>query len=130
MLQTSRVTTFTVFELLRENQLRGGNQLGYPPPPSRLGLRYLRFQVLSTCNCVGAKNTCRRIENWKKKKLFFFFYRYQHIIEPKMAFGSLLGCFKWCHKFWLFLNTINLLLNDCIVYSQKISSRNVLLVHI
>ena len=30
MLQNCRVTAFTVFELLRENQLGGGN---YPPPP-------------------------------------------------------------------------------------------------
>ena len=37
MLQNSRVTAFTVFELLRENQLRGGG-LNYPPSPPRLGL--------------------------------------------------------------------------------------------
>ena len=35
MLQNSRVTTFTVFELLRENQL-GGSKITRPP---RLGLR-------------------------------------------------------------------------------------------
>ena len=36
------------------------------------------------------KNTCGLIENWKK--IFFFFsYRYQPIVESKMAFGSLLG---------------------------------------
>ena len=37
MLQNSRVTAFTVFELLRENQLGWGVKL--PPPPARLGLR-------------------------------------------------------------------------------------------
>ena len=37
MLQNSRVTAFTFFELLRENQL-GGVKLP-PPPPPRLGLR-------------------------------------------------------------------------------------------
>ena len=36
MLQNSRVTALTVFELLRENQLGGGLKL--PPPPPRLGL--------------------------------------------------------------------------------------------
>ena len=33
MMQNSRVTAYTVFELLRENQLGGGG------PPSRLGLK-------------------------------------------------------------------------------------------
>ena len=37
MLQDSRVTTFTVFELLRENQLGGGGKITLPPSP-RLGL--------------------------------------------------------------------------------------------
>ena len=37
MLQNSRVTAFTVFELLRENQLGGGVKL-LPPPLPRLGL--------------------------------------------------------------------------------------------
>ena len=37
MLQNSRVTAFTVFELLRENQLGGGVKLP-PPPLLRLGL--------------------------------------------------------------------------------------------
>ena len=37
MLQNSRVTTFTVFELLRENQLGGGGKIT-PPPSPRLGL--------------------------------------------------------------------------------------------
>ena len=36
MLQNSRVTTFTVFELLRESQLGGGVKITTPPP--RLGL--------------------------------------------------------------------------------------------
>ena len=40
-------------------------------------LRYLRYQVLGTCDWTGAEK--------------YFFYRYQPIIEPKMAFGSLLG---------------------------------------
>ena len=31
MLQNSRVTAFTVFELLRENQL--GGKITHPPPP-------------------------------------------------------------------------------------------------
>ena len=40
MLQNSRVTAFTVFELCRENQLGG---LKLPPPPPRLGLNNLRI---------------------------------------------------------------------------------------
>ena len=39
MLQNSSVTAFTVFELLRENQL-GGVKLLLPPPPPRLGLNF------------------------------------------------------------------------------------------
>ena len=58
------------------------------------------------------KNTCAQTENWKKK---LFFYRYQPIIKPKMAFGSLLGHSKWFYKFWSFLNTRKLLLIYCII---------------
>ena len=36
MLQISRVTTFTVFELLRENQLRGGVKLS---PPTQITVK-------------------------------------------------------------------------------------------
>ena len=43
------------------------------------------------------KNTCGQIDNFKK--IFFFFYRYQLSIEPKMAFGSFLGSSKWWYKF-------------------------------
>ena len=65
------------------------------------------------------KHSCGWIDNWKK---FFFFCRYQPIIEPKMGFGSLLGSSKWCYKFSSFWNIRNLLLIDCIiVYCQKIS---------
>ena len=82
-------------------------------------LRYLKFQILCTCDWTGAEKYI-----WpdrKLKKIFFFFYRHQPIIEPKMAFDSLLGSSKWCYKFWSFLNTRNLLLANCIiVYSQKI----------
>ena len=38
MLQISRVKTFTVFELLRENQLRGGVKL-FPPPPTQIRVK-------------------------------------------------------------------------------------------
>ena len=40
MLQNSRVTAFTVLELLRENQLEVGGGVKLPPPlhPTRLGL--------------------------------------------------------------------------------------------
>ena len=46
MLQNARVTAFTVFELLRENQQGGGEGVGEGEagkitlPPSRLGLKY------------------------------------------------------------------------------------------
>ena len=33
MLQNARVTAFTVSELLRENQLEGGDKIPPPPPP-------------------------------------------------------------------------------------------------
>ena len=42
MQQNSRVTAFTVFELLRENQRTGG---GIKPPPPRLGLNQLLLWV-------------------------------------------------------------------------------------
>ena len=39
MLQNSRVTAFTVFQLLRENQLgEGGGKITPRPTPPRLGL--------------------------------------------------------------------------------------------
>ena len=44
MLQNSRVTAFTVSDLLRENQQDGGEggvKLPPPPPPTRLGLKAL-----------------------------------------------------------------------------------------
>ena len=41
MLPNSRVTAFTVFELLRENQLGGGGKIT-PPHPPRLGLNEIR----------------------------------------------------------------------------------------
>ena len=61
-----------------------------------------------------------QIDNWKK--IFLFFYRYQPMIEPKMAFGSLLGSSKWHYKLWSSLNTRNLIIDCIIVYSQKISN--------
>ena len=40
MLQNSRVTAFTIFELLRENQMGGGGGgVKLPKPPPRLGLK-------------------------------------------------------------------------------------------
>ena len=45
MLQISRVTTFTVFELLRENQLRGGVKLFPPPTQIRVKLSGLEAVV-------------------------------------------------------------------------------------
>ena len=56
-------------------------------------LRYLRFQVFSTCDWSGAK---KHVAGYIIEKNFFlfFFYRYQPIIEQKMAFGSLLGSSK------------------------------------
>ena len=44
MLQNARVTAFTVFELLRENQL--GDKI--TPLPPRLGLRVGYFYILSS----------------------------------------------------------------------------------
>ena len=53
MLQSSRVATFTVLELLSEKQLRRGGDVKLPhPPPSRLGLsdtKGLKFALLGTC---------------------------------------------------------------------------------
>ena len=45
-------------------------------------LQYLRFQVLSTCD-------------WTDAEKYMWPDRYQFIIEPKMAFGSLLCSSKW-----------------------------------
>ena len=62
-------------------------------------------------------NTCGWIDNYKKLfssfiNKFFCEKLFQPIIEPKMAFGSLLGSSEWCHEFWA-------LLIDCtIVYGQ------------
>ena len=51
MLRNSRVTAFTVYEFLRENQMGRGVKL--PPPPPRLGLIHwsLLFQLL-LCNIL------------------------------------------------------------------------------
>ena len=47
MLQNPRITTFTVSELLRENQQGGGDKINLsPPPPPRLGLM-TSFHVFS-----------------------------------------------------------------------------------
>ena len=56
-------------------------------------LRYLRFQVLGTCDRTGAEKYMWP-DRLLKKVFFFFFYRYQAIIKPKKAFGSLLGSSK------------------------------------
>ena len=60
---------------------------------NKLVLRYLKFQVLNTFDRTGAKKY-----KWPDRQLnkffHFFFYRYQPIIEPKMAFGYLLGSSK------------------------------------
>ena len=40
MLQNSRVTAFTVFELLRENQLGGGNSVAHPAPPTQIRVKW------------------------------------------------------------------------------------------
>ena len=56
-------------------------------------LRYLRFQDVGICDQTGAEKYM-----WPniqfKKKFFFFFYRFSPIIEPEVAFGSLLGSSK------------------------------------
>ena len=49
MLQNSRVTAFTVFELLRENQLKGGGvKLTHPPT---------KIRVKEAVNLGNRKNT-------------------------------------------------------------------------
>ena len=45
MHQNSRVIAFTVFELLRENQLGGGKI--NPQPPLRLGLKRMKLPFIS-----------------------------------------------------------------------------------
>ena len=50
-------------------------------------LKYLKFQVLGTCDSTSAKKYMCNI---------FFCYRYQAIIEPKMAFDSI--CTHRDHK--------------------------------
>ena len=48
-LQNFKITVFTVFDLLRENQLSvwGGGGGGIPPPPPRLGLNWLLVCYIS-----------------------------------------------------------------------------------
>ena len=79
--------------------------------------RYLRFQVLGTCDQTHGKEYMWPEDHWKKN--FFLFNKYQPMIEPKMAFGSLLGSSRWCYKFWSFLSTRNLIIYYIIVYSQR-----------
>ena len=51
MLQNSRITAFTVFKLLRENQLGGGG-CKITPPPTRLGLKASELPQLSSKSCL------------------------------------------------------------------------------
>ena len=51
MLQNSRVTAFTVFELLRENQLGGGGNNPTSPPRLRLKL-FLIYEIVNSFSIV------------------------------------------------------------------------------
>ena len=69
MVQNSRVTAFTVFELLRENQLgRGGVKL--PPSSPRLGLTKMLEDLpnldeqMALQYCISVKNCCMYIRGY------------------------------------------------------------------
>ena len=78
MLQNSRVTAFTVFELLRENQLVcvGGGVKITPPPSPRLGVKHKQRNVQSKKNWYNLHSLfpiwwCRHRQiNWN---LYFMF---------------------------------------------------------
>ena len=66
MLQNSRVTAFTIFELLRENQLaRVKYPTSPPPPPARLGLIGI-FENLLTSD---------KVEKCKQVKITSYFVK-------------------------------------------------------
>ena len=70
MLQNSRVAVFTVFELLRENQLGAGGGVKITPLPPRLGLTKMLEDLpnldeqMALQYCISVKNCCMYIRGY------------------------------------------------------------------
>ena len=69
MLQNFRVTVFTIFELLRENQLVVGGKITSPPPTHthtpRLGLRIRLFFQKKLQQILIISSSRKILTNWK-----------------------------------------------------------------
>ena len=61
MLQNSRVTAFTVFDLLRENQLGGRGVGNYLPPTTqiRVNIVWKYYSIVICCKVVSCSWKCR-----------------------------------------------------------------------
>ena len=65
MLQNARVTAFTVSELLRENQLEGGDKITPPPPYTRTPIRVKKIADITLKD---------RLENIFRNNIFQYRY--------------------------------------------------------
>ena len=59
MLQNSRVTPFTVFELLKENQLGGKGKINHPPP-THIRVQYYEGFAAAVMKAFGSYNVVQR----------------------------------------------------------------------
>ena len=75
MLQNSRITAFTVFELLRENQLNWVGKITPTPTQIRVNLmsrtnetRHIEWREMRNCHCKFGANICINKQGWIKSK--------------------------------------------------------------
>ena len=80
MLQNARVTTFTVFELLRESQLRGGKII----PPTQISVKYWVLVIIFLVRSFGS--------TFEILRMFYLCHENKHFLkETKIDLSQIIA---------------------------------------